>query len=128
MVGFGITIHHTWIRDTNQRNPAFDNGMGHLYNNYHQSVRACGVDARGKARLVVEHSVFKDTRNPLRRQPSAQLVSRGNRLIDCRGDVQPGGEAFDPSGYYTYHLDEADRVVDLLEQFAGPQARVSEGR
>jgi pectate lyase len=94
--------------------------MGHLYNNYFESIRACGVHARGKARLVVENSVFSAIRNPLRRDPKAELVSRGNLLSECTGDNQPGGQGFDPRRFYPYELDDAAKIVDLVKRFAGP--------
>ena len=118
---FRVTLHHNWIHHTTQRNPGFDNGMGHLYNNYFETIRACGVHARGKARLVVENSVFRDIRNPLRRDPEAALVSRGNLIIECTGDHHQGGQAFDPKQFYTYELDDTEKVVERVKRFAGPQ-------
>lgn len=116
-----ITIHHTWIRGTFQRNPSFDNGTGHLYNNYLQDIKGYGNYARGRAKLVVENSVFENVRNPLQRDATAELVARGNRLTTTAGRDEPRGAAFDPAALYPYSLDPTDRVPELLKAKAGPQ-------
>lgn len=77
-----LTVHHTWIHDTNQRNPSLDNGTGHLYNNWLQNIASYGNYARGRAKVVVENSVFDKANNPLQCDATAELVSRGNLFTD----------------------------------------------
>lgn len=119
-----VTIHHTWIHDTKQRNPSFDNGTGHLFNNVLQNVSAYGNYARGKTKLVVEHSVFLNVKNPLQRDEGAELVSRGNRLSSSPGRNEPKGAAFDPKRFYPYRLDPVAGLEALLRAHTGPQAEI----
>jgi pectate lyase len=123
-----VTIHHTWIHDTNQRNPSLGDGTGHLYNNYLQDITSYGNYSRGKSKVVVENSVFEKVKNPLQRDAEAELVSRGNILKDCTvADDQKSpdkGEAFDPRQFYPYSLDAAKNVPDLLKNYAGPQESI----
>ncbi|MDQ3813057.1 MAG: pectin esterase [Armatimonadota bacterium] len=123
-----VTVHHTWIHDTNQRNPSLDNGTGHLYNNYLQNISAYGNYARGKSQVVVENSVFEKVNNPLICGPDAEMVSRGNIIKDCTttdaAKSKLKGEAFDPHQFYAYTLDDAARVPELLKTGAGPQAEI----
>ncbi len=118
---FRVTMHHNWIHHTNQRNPGFDNGVCHLYNNWFQSITACGPHARGRARLLVENCLFEDVRNPLRRDPSATLVGRGNIFKDCTGD-QHGQPGHLDVGY-DYQLTPVEKLKSLLQHQSGPQTR-----
>jgi pectate lyase len=122
-----VTIHHSWFRNTNQRNPSFDNGTGHLFNNYLENITAYGNYSRGRAKLVVENSVFVNVANPLQRSPEAELVSRGNILKNSPGDNKAKGSAFDPRKFYAYRLDEAAKVPDLLKTGAGPREEIGSG-
>ena len=119
-----ITIHHVKICDTVQRNPSFDNGTGHLYNNWLQNIRSYGNYARGKTHMVVENSVFENVHNPLTMDEAASLVARGNEFIECQGKQATGGSAFTPESYYHYQLDPTENVRELLANFAGPRAAV----
>lgn len=119
-----VTIHHNWIRNTKQRNPSFDNGTGHLYNNLLQNITSYGNYARGKTKLVVENSVFEKVRNPLQRDADAQLVARGNRLNESSGRNEPKGAAFDPRSFYPYRLDPVDQVSARVRAASGPQADI----
>ena len=70
---FHMTIHHCWIDSTNQRNPSFDMGIGHLYNNYLSNISSYGNLSRGKARVVVENSHFYKANDPLKISDTAVL-------------------------------------------------------
>ena len=125
--GLRLTLHHTWIHDTNQRNPSLDNGTGHLYNNWLQSIASYGNYARGRAKVVVENSVFEDANHALQRAPEAQLVARGNLFSGKSLDNQKSeskGKAFDPQKFYAYKLDDAASVPELLREYAGPQSNL----
>ncbi|MBW3634977.1 MAG: pectin esterase [Armatimonadetes bacterium] len=123
-----VAIHHTWIHDTGQRNPSLDNGTGHLYNNWLQNVSSYGNYSRGRAKVVVENSVFERVNNPLHCGPEAEMVSRGNIFQNCT--VSDGekaalrGAAFDPRNFYAYQLDDAADVPALLRAHAGPQTDI----
>lgn len=121
---FKVTIHHNWFNKTNQRNPSFDNGMGHLFNNYIYGCTSYGNYARGAARLVIENSYFEKTVNPYYPDSAAQLVSRGNTVVNCTGKKIAQGSAFNPSSYYSYKMDTAADVPGLLKSYAGPNSNV----
>lgn len=120
---YHVTVHHVWFRDTHERNPALDNGIGHFYNNHLQRITGYGINVRKRGRAVVENSVVERVARPYYvLGDEAELAARGNLVFDAPspGD-EPRGEAFDPRDFYAYHLDEAHRVPDLLREFAGPQ-------
>ena len=122
-----LTMHHTWIHDTSQRNPSLDNGTGHLYNNWLRNIASYGNYARGRAKVMVENSVFEDANHALQRAPEAQLVARGNLFTGKSLDNQKSqskGEAFDPQKFYAYKLDDAADVPELLRRYAGPQSNL----
>jgi pectinesterase len=120
-----MTIHNTWFRDTQARNPAFDNGIGHFFNNYLQNVSGYGHNPRGEARVVVENSVFENVNRPFSIDgDSAELVSRGNIFRDSTGGDEPVGTAFDPSKFYDYEPVPAGEVPALLRARAGPQPTI----
>ncbi|MEE1753141.1 pectinesterase family protein [Streptomyces sp. SP18CS02] len=124
-----ITIHHNWIRESEQRNPSTDNvAHAHLYNNYLQDLpgtaitTAYGNYARGKTRMVLENSYFEGLKNPVTKDATAALVQRGNVFSGTSGRNESGGTAFDPKAYYDYTLDKAADVPALLTSGAGPRA------
>ena len=116
-----VTIHHNWIRETNQRNPSTDNTeAAHLFNNYFQDITGYGVLARGEGKVVVENSFFDSVNDPLTINNDAELVERGNIFEDTTGDTETSGEAFDPTDHYEYELDPAEEVPELVTEGAGP--------
>ncbi|MEU3449134.1 pectinesterase family protein [Streptomyces thermolilacinus] len=127
-----ITIHHNWLRETEQRNPSTDNAArAHLYNNYLEDTpgtritSAYGNYARGKTRMVLENSYFQGVRNPVIRDATAALVQRGNVFSGTSGrNESGGGAAFDPRASYAYTPDRADAVPALLKAGAGPRASI----
>lgn len=57
-----ITVHHNWIRETEQRNPSTDNAAhAHLYNNFLEDVAGTTIKssygnyARGKTKMLLEN-------------------------------------------------------------------------
>ncbi|MEU1072897.1 MULTISPECIES: pectinesterase family protein [unclassified Streptomyces] len=125
-----ITIHHNWIRETEQRNPSTDNAAhAHLYNNFLEDVpgtaikSAYGNYARGKTRMVLENSYFQGMNNPVTRDSGAALVQRGNLFSGTSGrNESGGGAAFDPKTYYRYTPDAAVDVPALVKSGAGPRS------
>ncbi|MET9435785.1 pectinesterase family protein [Streptomyces sp. NPDC006551] len=124
-----LTIHHNWFRETEQRNPSTDNAAhAHLYNNYLQDDPGTDISssygnyARGKTRMVLEHSYFQGVRNPVIKDATAALVQRGNLFSGTSGRNESGGTAFDPRAYYPYTPDRASDVPALVKAGAGPRA------
>jgi pectinesterase len=124
-----ITIHHNWIRETEQRNPSTDNAAhAHLYNNLLEDTPGTAITSsygnysRGKTRMVLENSSFQGVRNPVIKDATASIVQRGNVFSGTSGRNESGGTAFDPKAYYGYTLDKAADLPALLKSGAGPRS------
>lgn len=129
-----LTIHHNWIRETEQRNPSADNiAHAHLYNNYLEDTAGTSINssygnyARGYTKMVLENSYFQGFKNPVQKDSTAALVQRGNVFSGTSGRNESGGTAFDPKTYYNYTLDAAANVPSLLKSGAGPRSTIGTG-
>ena len=121
-----VTMHHCLIRNTVKRNPVFDQGFGHFYNNYSVNVSSFGHQARGNAKMVVENSYWDNVNNPYGARDSNSILEvRGSIVINSSGTQETqGGFAFDPSSYYSYTLDPTEDVPDLILNYAGPSDQI----
>ncbi|MFE9031624.1 pectinesterase family protein [Streptomyces iakyrus] len=126
-----ITIHHNWIRETEQRNPSTDNAAhAHLYNNFLEDApgtaitSAYGNYSRGGTKMVLENSLFQGVKNPVIKDSGAAIVQRGNSFSGTSGRNESGGTAFDPKTYYPYSLDKAADLPSILKAGAGPRASI----
>ncbi|WP_416974482.1 pectinesterase family protein [Streptomyces sp. 4F14] len=128
-----ITIHHNWIRETEQRNPSTDNvAHAHLYNNYLEDEASTSITssygnyARGNTNMVLENSYFQGMKNPVIRDSSATLVQRGSVFSGTSGRNESGGAGakWDPKSYYPYTLDAAANVPALLKSGVGPRSSI----
>lgn len=128
-----MTIHHNWIRETEQRNPSTDNvAHAHLYNNYLEDEAGTSITSsygnysRGRTNMVLENSYFQGMKNPVTRDDTATVVQRGNVFSGTSGDNESGGPgaAWDPKTYYAYTLDKAADVPALLKSGAGPRTSI----
>lgn len=126
-----ITIHHNWIRETEQRNPSTDNvAHAHLYNNYLVDepgtaiTSSYGNYARGKTNMLLENSYFQGLANPVIRDTTATLVQRGNVFSGTSGRNESGGTggSWDPRSYYAYTPDKAADVPSVVKSGAGPHS------
>ncbi|WP_181795589.1 pectinesterase family protein [Streptomyces sp. WELS2] len=125
-----ITIHHNWIRETEQRNPSTDNvAHAHLYNNYLVDepgtaiTASYGNYARGNTNMLLENSYFQGLANPVIRDTTATLVQRGNVFSGTSGRNESGGTggSWDPRSYYAYTPDKAADVPSVVKSGAGPR-------
>jgi pectinesterase len=126
-----ITIHHNWIRETEQRNPSTDNAAhAHLYNNFLEDVAGTTIKSsygnysRGKTKMVLENSYFQGVNNPVIKDSTAAIVQKGNTFVGTTGRNESGGSAFDPKTYYSYTLDKTADVPSLLKSGAGPRSSI----
>ncbi|WP_345567988.1 pectinesterase family protein [Streptomyces plumbiresistens] len=127
-----ITIDHNLFARTKQRNPSVDNAAyAHLYNNYLTAqvdpgdpVWTYGNWSRGRTRMVIENSYYRDVQHPYQADATAELVERGSILRNTTGRTDEWGAAFDPREFYDYRLDPAAAVPALVERFSGPQKRI----
>jgi pectin methylesterase-like acyl-CoA thioesterase/pectate lyase len=129
-----ITIDHNWFAGTKQRNPSVDNAAyAHLYNNYLTAqtdpgdpVWTYGNWSRGKTKMVIENSYYRDVQHPYQADTTAELVQRGSILKNTTGRHDEWGAAFDPREFYAYRLDPAVAVPALVTRFSGPQQRIGD--
>ncbi|MEU0422906.1 pectinesterase family protein [Streptomyces canus] len=126
-----ITIHHNWIRETEQRNPSTDNAAhAHLYNNFLEDVAGTDINSsygnysRGATRMVLENSYFQGFKNPVIKDSTASIVQKGNTFVGTSGRNESGGTAFDPKTYYAYTLDKTADVPALLKSGTGPLSSI----
>jgi pectinesterase len=126
-----ITIHHNWIRETEQRNPSTDNAAhAHLYNNFLEDVAGTHIKSsygnysRGATKMVLENSYFQGVTNPVIKDATATVVQRGNVFKDTSGRNESGGTAFDPKSFYAYTPDPAADVPALLRPGTGPRPTI----
>jgi len=126
-----ITIHHNWIRETEQRNPSTDNAAhAHLYNNFLEDVAGTDINSsygnysRGATRMVLENSWFQGFKNPVIKDATASIVQKGNTFVGTSGRNESGGTAFDPKTYYAYTLDKTADVPALLKSGSGPRGSI----
>ncbi|CAL9308801.1 MULTISPECIES: pectinesterase family protein [Streptomyces] len=124
-----ITIHHNWIRETEQRNPSTDNAAhAHLYNNWLEDAPGTSINSsygnysRGATKMVLENSYFQGVKNPVIKDSGAAVVQRGSVFSGTSGRNETGGTAFDPKAYYPYTLDKAADLPSILKSGAGPRA------
>jgi pectinesterase len=126
-----ITIHHNWIRETEQRNPSTDNvAHAHLYNNYLVDepgtaiTSSYGNYARGNTNMLLENSYFQGLANPVIRDTTATLVQRGNVFSGTSGRNESGGTggSWDPKTYYAYTPDKAADIPSVVKSGAGPRS------
>ncbi|MGV9556610.1 pectinesterase family protein [Streptomyces sp. NPDC003401] len=126
-----ITIHHNWIRETEQRNPSTDNAAhAHLYNNFLEDVAGTTIKSsygnysRGRTKMVLENSYFQGMNNPVTKDSTATIVQKGNTFVGTSGRNESGGTAFDPKAFYAYTLDKTADVPALLKAGAGPRSTI----
>ncbi|MER6184616.1 pectinesterase family protein [Streptomyces sp. NPDC001652] len=126
-----ITIHHNWIRETEQRNPSTDNAAhAHLYNNFLEDVAGTDIKSsygnysRGATKMVLENSYFQGVNNPVIKDSTATIVQKGNTFVGTSGRNESGGTAFDPKTYYAYTLDKTADVPALLKSGVGPRSSI----
>ncbi|MFY1595141.1 RICIN domain-containing protein [Micromonospora sp. WMMD737] len=119
-----MTIHHNWIRDNRVRMPSTDNvAYAHLYNNYMQNTGQ-GNYSRGATRMVLENTYFDKVTDPYYKDSAAQLRQSGSIVVNSSGKQQTGGDAFNPSSFYSYRLDPASQVPTIVKTYAGPQSAI----
>lgn len=138
-----ITYHHNWFASlVNERMPRLMYGQGHVYNDYYTSKGngyCIGFGSYGS--VLIENNYFKDVKNPISYMYDiyAWVVQRGNTFdnttgtgkelngkygsrfieVDTYGDQHFNVEAFDKAPY-TYTMDKATEVPNLVGTYAGP--------
>jgi pectate lyase len=115
-----VTYHHNWFSETVQRHPRVRYGEVHVMNNFYDGVQLYGIRASTESSLFVESNYFLNTKLPteIHGEPKGKLVERNN-IYDNSGKPQTNGKVFDPLTYYTYPVQDANEIVELIRQNAG---------
>jgi pectate lyase len=125
------TLHHNWFGElVRSRMPRLLFGKGHIYNNYYNSPgnNYC-IGSGSHASLLVENNYFKDVKDPHRFQDSnpSTITAKGNVYDNVSGKRDTGGnKSGAPAAWtnppYSYSLNAAESIPELVQRCAGPQA------
>jgi pectate lyase len=122
-VAMKVTYHHNYFDSTGQRHPRVRYGKAHVYNNYYRKCQLYGVSSNLEADVVVEGCYFLDVPIPTETSrdgsPPGDLVERNNIFAGTTGVPGTRGTAFDPSSYYSYTVDPASSIPQMLANYAG---------
>lgn len=123
---YKVTFHHNWFRQTNQRHPRVRFGQVHIFNNYYQGVTSYGIGIGVGAHIVSESNFFEGVSSPSRFYDTAALPGffrdSASVLLNSGAFVsRPVGLNWRPSDHYTYTLDQANLVKDIVMARAGAE-------
>lgn len=134
-----VTYHHNWFSTlVNERMPRLMYGNAHVYNDYYTSSGngyCIGFGSYGS--ILVENNYFKGVANPISFMYDvyAWIVQRGNTYDNTTGtgpslSGKQGNRAVTGQDFavvefktapYTYVLDKAADIPNLVGTYAGPQ-------
>ncbi|KAF9878706.1 C6 transcription factor [Colletotrichum karsti] len=132
-----VTYHHNWwAENVDQRMPRVMYGEGHIYNNFFNSpgnTYCVGFGSYGS--VLIQNNYFKDVKNPhqFMYDVYAYSAASGNVYDKTSGAQQTGklgsrnvagqewATAAPVSPPYSYSLDSASGVPDLVKKCAGPR-------
>lgn len=116
-----ITYHHNYIKDCNSRLPLYRFGHGHIYNNHYENTLSSTINSRMGAKLRIENNYFKNCTHPVTSMYSSEngfWDVEGNIYDNCSGD-QPTASNCSCNPPYTYTLDKASDVPEIVKRYAG---------
>jgi len=124
-----VTYHHNFFDGTETRNPQvrFADPV-HVFNNYFLGNDHGVISVMG-AGVLVEGNSFEGVRYPTEtafgNSPEpGRLMERDNLYVDCENKPQAGGTVKEPRDAYTYTLDKAADVPELIKRGAGVIGKV----
>ncbi|MEX0332434.1 MAG: polysaccharide lyase family 1 protein [Puniceicoccaceae bacterium] len=120
-----IIIHHNWFQTTGSRHPLVRGGYSHIYNNFFDDIGR-GSNVRTFARTRIENNYYYSV---------SRAIFLGDELPELSGRYEVAGNFFEEVGSggqptdstvsltfedaYTYELDSADAVPNILRAQAG---------
>ncbi|MEV7229504.1 family 16 glycoside hydrolase [Polymorphospora sp. NPDC051019] len=120
-----VSYHHNYFDGSNQRHPRVRFGDPvHVYNNYYKGVGLYGVVSVENAGVLVEGNYFEDVAFPCHSASGyadsgpGRLVQRGNVFLRS-GTCEVNGSVGEPGAHYSYTLDNAAQVPQLVAAGAG---------
>lgn len=126
------TIHHNWFDSTGQRHPRIRQGQVHIYNNFFFNINnnnaygtddGYGIASADNADALVENNYFQDVRVSMQSgvpgySGPGDIIERGN-IFDNSSAGLNVGTSFEANTYYSYTLDAASAVPELVRSWAG---------
>ncbi|MFY1636903.1 family 16 glycoside hydrolase [Solwaraspora sp. WMMB335] len=120
-----VTYHHNYFDGSNQRHPRVRFGEPvHVYNNYYRGIGLYGVVSTENAGVLVEGNYFADVAYPCHSASGyadsgpGRLVQRGNVFVRS-GGCETNGTVAEPGSYYSYRLDDAAQIPQIVAAGAG---------
>lgn len=116
-----VTYHHNWFDGTSSRHPRVRfSALCHVYNNYYVD-NGYGVASTCDAEVLVEGNYFDGCYAPTYvgygSSPDGDLVERNNIFIGHTISPETRGTVPEPT--YSYWLDDANDVPDIVQAYAG---------
>jgi pectate lyase len=122
-----VTLHHNWFDATTQRHPLVRFGEVHVFNNFYDDVDLYGVGSTLEADVLVQANFFGSVPKPISRGPTVMGTLDEGDVVECdnvyvdSGNPEVRGSAFDPAAFYSYTLNDAEDVPDIVVAGAGPR-------
>jgi pectate lyase len=122
-----VTYHHNWFDATTQRHPLVRFGEAHVFNNFYDDVDLYGVGSTLEADVLAQANFFGGVPKPISRGPSVMGNLDEGDVVECdniyvdSGSAEVRGSAFDPAAFYSYTLNDAEDVPDIVVAGAGPR-------
>jgi pectate lyase len=119
-----ITYHHNWFDGTDQRHPRVSFGEVHVFNNYFGNPNGLyGIGVAEEAKVVSENN-YLETENPTMflDNPSMKgyIKDSGSYFVNSvTSKFAPEGIDWSPSSFYSYKLDPAENVKEIVMRGAG---------
>jgi len=123
---YKVTFHHNWFNRTIQRHPRVRFGQVHVFNNYYQGVTMYGIGIGVSAQIISESNFFEGVTRPSRfddtSSPPGFFRDSASVLLHSGAfALRPEGINWRPSDHYTYTLDQANLVRDIVMARAGAE-------
>jgi len=125
------TLHHNWFDSTGQRHPRVRQAEVHVYNNFFYNINGnngftgegYGIASADGASVRVENNYFQDVTTPMQSgvpgYSSAGDITHSGNIFDNSGDGINVGSVFEAQAYYSYTLDDAASIPELVRNNAG---------
>ncbi|MEO3753013.1 right-handed parallel beta-helix repeat-containing protein [Streptomyces sp. B6B3] len=118
-----VSFHHNYFDGTEQRHPRVRFGEPvHVYNNYYRGCALYGVASTMDAGVLVEGNYFENVPYPIYsgydESGPGRVVERDNVYVSS-GTPETLGTVAEPSGYYSYTLDDPRSLPDIIPAGVG---------
>ncbi|KAH8664673.1 pectin lyase fold/virulence factor [Xylariales sp. PMI_506] len=115
-----VTYHHNWWYDVNSRLPSIRFGSGHMYSSCFENNPASGIHSRMGAQVLAEENYFLNTTlalvTNLDSDEDGYILDRNNIFVNSTESITQVGDLVPP---YSYELDQASCVCNLVKSYAG---------